>query len=204
MRRAYPLAFVLLAVSVATAADADLPKDISAEDREAVIRNLRTVYSAEHDKWAAQAEDAKTLMKFKATEKEGKQKLAKAEAELARLAKEPASWTIPKSPIVLFGDVPARTGRIGHLNNGGWMFVVSEVLPNGVLVDAMLKEGAKVSTARYFIASPVEVPKKGKNPEIRFPGLWYVAGTAEIKGKVVPVLYRFEVKKADIVISEKK
>jgi hypothetical protein len=198
------MSFVRLALVLCLAcpvvAAADLPKDIDPEARAAFIKKLQKVYVAERDKWKAKVEEAEALAKFPATAAEGKKMLAAAKERLAIIEKNPTEWTIPNSPLVLFGDVPAKQGLIGYLNVGGWELIASEVLAEGVLVEGAMKNGDRVKLAHYLIASPFEVPKaKGKKPPaVTLPGLWYVAGSVDVKGKAVPVLYRFELKAEDL------
>ena len=193
--------FVSAFTLASAAAAADLPKNISAEDRADFLTELKLAYAADRSAVLVKVEEAKTLAQFKATEKEGKKKLADAEAELARMDKDPLAWAVPKKgSISTIGAKPPK-GRIGYLNAGGvWTYTVAEATADGAVIDGLFKVGTDTDTARYLVASKIDVPKtKGKlPPEVKLPGLWYVAGTADVKGKPVPVLYRFALKAEDI------
>jgi hypothetical protein len=188
----------LLFTSAALAAD--LPKDITPEAKAAIIKKCKSLRDDDREKWTKEAEDAQTLIKFAGTAAEGKKKLAQAKSILAGIEKFPQSYA--NRLAVEFVEPPLAAGSIGRLRADRNEFAVIETSDDGVAVECVLSDGGNSTgkkILRYFIASPLKVPKgKGKkDPIVSLPGLWYVAGTTEVKGKTVPVLYRFELTKED-------
>lgn len=183
----------------ATAAAADLPKDITPEARTAVVKRHARLAADEKEKQLKNIEEAKTLIKFPATEKEGKLKLRLAQGRLDVLDKTP--WLASGAPLVALGAKPnLDAGEIGYFSPLG-EYVASKVA-DGVLIDGLFDPAGEKLLVKFLIASPFQVPKaapKGKkNPPLFSPtDLWYVAGFTEVGRKNVPVLYAFKFTKDD-------
>ncbi len=187
------LACALFALAGRDARAADLPKDISEDARAAVVKKWQANYTAARAKLMAQADEAETLAKLPATAAEGKRKLADAKALLARIDKDHTAVPVPVTFII--NERPVKEGVIGIVEAGEF---VGSMTADGVLVEGVLVNDKRV--VRYLIASPFPLPKPKakKDPPVSLAGAWYIAGTTEMKGKAVPVLYRFEIKKTDI------
>lgn len=201
MLRVFVLSSLFLLPSVALAAE--LPRNITPEDRAAFIRKAAAAHAKAVEDWKAKAEDAKAQMKFPATAKEGKANLAKAEAALANLARAPQQ--VSGTLLVVIGENPKlKAGDIGIISPLGEY--VATKTDDGTLVDGLINPKDEKLPTRFLIASPFEIPKavKGKkNPPLTFTGLWYVAGFVEKNGKKVPVIYNLDIKKEEIT-SDKK
>lgn len=203
MLRACLLAFPLLAAAVSARA-ADLPKDISPDARAEFLAQLKGNYAKARGDLLAEIEDARTLAKFKATEAEGKKKLALADMRLAQLEKSPLNAA--GKLLGHIGESP-KAGTVGTVAAGE--FLATATSAEGVLVTGLLAGDDKI-VVQYLIASPLKLPKPAgkKDPPVSMNGIWYVAGTTEVKGKAVPVLYRFadlsKAETADIKAAEKK
>ncbi len=188
------LAALLTLILAPSVLAADFPQDMTPDARAAFLKKWQTAYATERDKWTAQADEARSLLKFKATEKEGKAKLAEATAALASLEKEPGLFV--GSPAQNAGEKEPLVGEVCNLRVVNNEFAVAETIDGRTLVECVIPRNGKAAVTRYLIASPIDVPKK-KDGKIGLPGMWYCAGTTEVKGKTVPVLYRLELKKDD-------
>lgn len=177
---------------------ADLPKDISKERRDAFIKRHADSLATERPKLLTQIEDAKTLAKFAATEKEGKKKLAEAANRLATIEREP--WRI--RGVAVIGEAKRLTqGDIGIISPLGRY--IGEKTEDGVVIDGILDTGTPKTTVKLLIASPFEIPKpvqpksKKDKPDYTFEisrsRLWYVAGFVNRNGKQMPVLYELKI-----------
>lgn len=203
MFRACLFACTLVLTSVATAAD-PLPKDISAEARAEWLKKWQEGHTKRADEIKKKIEDANTLLKLPTTEAEGKKKLAEAKAEQKRLGA--AGWYYPGHP---FPSILAKAARPGDvvLIPGGNLFQLGEDLKEGgVIAEAILPEDKDTATlTRYLVASPVKLgkPVGKKQPAVDLTHLWYWAGSVDYKGKSIPVLYRFEIKKEDFPPAKK-
>lgn len=189
-------AALALAATAALCGAADVPPDITPEGRADALKEFRKLYEAEAGRWRAEAEDARTLTKFPATENEGINRLAVASKKLADLEREP--WRhVPELPVHPASHEDAKGGDIVFVPPGEY---VGEKVAGGVLVEGLVGSGRERRIVRLLVASPLKLPEaKGKRfPPVTLPGLWYFAGTHEVGGKRVIVLYRFEVKKADL------
>lgn len=192
MLRTLSAALALCIASTCTAAD--LPKNISTIARAEWVKKWQPTYAAEREKRQARVEEGRTLAKFAATKKEGEALLIEATAALKDFEARP--WIAPGAPIEVIGEKEPTAGAVCGFAVLRDEFAVGEVLPEGVLVECVVPRKGKVTIARYLIASPIELPKK-KDATMKLPGMWYCAGTADVKGKTVPVLYRFELSKDD-------
>jgi hypothetical protein len=186
MLRCIPLAVLLLAAtSAATAAEPELPKDMTAEARAEFLKDLRERYHKQRERFEGYASEGRDKMKFKATEAEGKKILTVAERDLKSLAKTP----MQVADVQRFG-LQTKTGSLGTVLAGE--FLATEIRKDGVVVVGLLAADMKTK-AQFFVASPLKLTKPAgkKDPPVSFTGYWYAAGEIEVSGKPTPVLYQF-------------
>jgi hypothetical protein len=174
----------------------DLPADITSKAREKWIKEWQSAYAKERDKLTKKIDDAKTKMKFAATAKEGREELASAQKALDTLKQEP--WRFGFTPFVVITDKPTEK-TVGWVASGNYTATATEkgTVVEGVITVTPLKGTPEKRVARFFIASPLKIAKDKKNAPLALSGLWYVAGSTAVNGRMMPVLYRFEIKKED-------
>lgn len=190
----FSISLALLAVFSHARAD-DLPKDISKERRNELVKQWQVAYKNHVDFWQQKKEDAITLTKFATSEKEGKTRLAEANKALAAMEDRP--WNCSGSPFKFIEQKTAGIGDVVTIASGDpkSAFAFAGEHESGLLVETVTG-GSQPTIRRYLVASPIKIPKDGKS-KFAMPGLWYYAGEVEVKSKVVPILYRFELKPED-------
>lgn len=196
MIRSALVAVLFLVTSLVSAAD--LPKDIGAEARAVWVKKWQPTYAAERDRLKKEIQEAEPLVKFPTTATAAKAKIAACKELLDVIQRRP--WSVKDAPVDKFKGDAGSTGDIGLLPQGEYVAVA--VLPEGTHVEALSEFAGEKVILRYLVASPL--PKKvKKDSQISLPGMWYVAGTAEVKGKTATVVYKFELKKEDYPAEKK-
>lgn len=184
-----PAVFVLFGL---TSAAPDLPKDIDAKSRAVWVKKWQPAYVAERDRLNKEIDGAEPLLKFATTAQEARMVIAAARDQLDQIRRQP--WLVKGAPLDKFKGDAGSAGDIRVLPQGEYVAVA--VLPEGTYVEALTEFAGEKVILRYLVASPL--PKKAKkDTQIALPGMWYVAGTTEVKGKTVAVIYKFDLKKDD-------
>lgn len=190
MRWVAPCVLLAVFVPIRAADDEKLPPDISPDDRAAWVKEWRADYLKYREQFQKKIAEGKQLAKFATTAADGRKLIAEGEIGLDRLDKQPTYYCGRVKSIIN----AVEGGDILSVNAGEYIASAAE---KGVLVSGVIVNGGEKRLLKLLVASPMKLPKGKKESPIALPGLWYVAGSIEIKGESVPVLYRFEVKKDD-------